>query len=169
MYLFHAQALVRQRMAFPRSAAPVLLPAPQSMSSADVQLRLMKWWDGKHWLPEALAYGESIKGGLQLHAGELTLVAVTRVTPPYSKGGVTTCVVRAKVRWNFPESLQELQRVREIVAVRFQKGLAPGQVAEMTCTFTRTGWRWELVAAESSWGEKLPVTGRSRGLLDWLF
>lgn len=169
MYLFHAKALVRHRMAFPRPVAPVFLPSPQSMSNADVQLRLMKWWDGKHWLPEALAHGESVKDGLQLHVGELTLVDVTSVTPPDAKNGVTTCAVRVKVRWDFPEDLQELQRVKEIVALRFAKGPAPGQVVEMTCTFTRKGWRWELVSAESPWGGKLPVTGQSPGLMDWLF
>ena len=169
MYLFQAKALVRQRMAFPRPAAAVLLPAPQGISSAAVQLRLMQWWDGKHWLPEALARGEAVKGGLQLHAGELNLVGVTGVTPPESMDGVTTCAVRVKVRWDVPENLQELQRVQEIVALRWPKGLAPGQVGEMTCTFTRKGWRWELVAADSPWGGQLPVTGQHRGPLDWLF
>ena len=169
MYLFHAKALVRHRMAFPRSVAPVFLPTPQSMSSADVQLRLMKWWDGTHWLSEALAQGESVPGGLLLKAGELTLVDVIRVTPPVSKAGVTTSVVRVKVRWDFPETLQELRRVKEIVALRFTKGLAPGQVAELNCTFIRSGWRWELVAAESPWGGKWPVTGQSQSLLEYLF
>lgn len=169
MYLFHAKALIRQRMAFPRAVAPVLLPAPQRMSSAEVQLRLMQWWDGQHWLPEALAHGESVKGGLQLHAGELTLVDVTRVTRTEIRDGVTTCAVRAKVRWDFPENLRELHRVREIVDLRFVKGLTPGQVTEMTCTFTRKGWRWELVSAESPWGGKLAVLGQSRSLLDCLF
>lgn len=169
MYLFHAKALVRHRAGFPRPAAAVFLPVPQSMSSADVQLRLMNWWDGKRWLPEALAHGESIKGGLQLNAGELELVDVTGVSPPETKEGATTCTVRVKVRWTFPEDLQEVLRVKEILALRFTKGLAPGQAGEMTCAFTRKRWRWELVSAVSPWGGKLSVPPPSPGPLDWLF
>jgi hypothetical protein len=169
MYVFHARALVRHRLALPRPAPPVLLPVPQSMSSADVQLRLMKWWDGKTWLPEALARGEAGQGGLQLRAGELTLAEVTNVSPLNTKEGVTTCTVRTKVRWDFPDELQELQRVKEIVALRFAKGIMPGQVAEMTCTFTQKGWHWELVSVEPPWGERLPVRTQSPNLMDWIF
>jgi hypothetical protein len=139
------------------------------MSSADVQLRLMKWWDGQNWLPEALAQGESVKGGLQLRAGRLALLSVTEVSPLASKDGNTTCNVRVKIRWDFPEALQELQRVQEIVALRFPKGLLPGQAAELNCRFMRQGWRWELVAAESSGGGKLPLPKQVPGPLDWLF
>jgi hypothetical protein len=169
MYLFHAKALIHHRLAFPRPASQVYLPAPQSMSSADVQLRLMKWWDGKHWLPEALAHGEAAKGGLQLHAGELTLVEVTGVSPAETKDGITTCVVRARVRWDVPPNLQELIRVREIVALRFPKGPLPGQIAEMTCAFTRKGWAWELVSAESPWGGRLPASAQSPDPMRWIF
>lgn len=169
LFLFHAKALIRQRLAFPRPVATVFLPAPPSMSSADVQLRLMKWWDGKHWLPEALAHGEASKAGLLLHAGALTLVDVTEVSLIDTKAGVPSCKVRARVRWDFPEDLQELLRVKEIVALRLVKGLTPGQAAEMTCTFTRKGWSWELLTADTAWGGKLPLTKPSPSPLDWLF
>ncbi len=168
MYLFHAKALVRQRGSFPRPAT-VFLPAPSSMSSADVQLRLMKWWDGKRWLPEALAHGEAVKGGLRLRAGALELMEVMAVTPAEAEEGVVTCAVRVKVTWAFPENLQELLRVKEIVALRFPKGLAPGQTTEIPCRFRRPGWRWELVSAESPWGGKLPVVPENPSPLDWLF
>jgi hypothetical protein len=169
MYQFHAKALIRSRLAFPRPAPPVFLPEPEGMSSADVQLRLMKWWDGKHWLPEALAHGEQVKGGLQVHAGELALVDVTSVTASLAKVGVTGCAVHAKVRWDFPADLQELLRVKEIIALRFGKGLTPGQAGEMTCVFTQQGWRWELVSAEAPGGGRLSVSRQSPGFLDWVF
>ena len=169
MYLFHAKALVRHRLAFPRRAAPVFLPAPRSMSSADVQLRLMKWWDGKQWLPEALAHGEPGRGGLQLRAGELALVEVSGVSPVETRDGATVCSVRAKVRWDVPADLKEILRAREIVGLRFSRGLMPGQVAETTCRFARKGWKWELVSAESPWGGKLPLAAQSPGPMDWIF
>ena len=161
--------LVRHRLAFPRRAAPVFLPAPRSMSSADVQLRLMKWWDGKQWLPEALAHGEPGRGGLQLHAGELALVEVTGVSPVETRDGATVCSVRAKVRWDVPADLKEILRAREIVGLRFSRGLMPGQAAETTCRFARKGWKWELVSAESPWGGKLPLAAQSPGPMDWIF
>ena len=169
LYLFHAKALVRSRLAFPRPAPPVLVPAPQNLSSADVQLRLMKWWDGRSWLPEALAQGESVKGGLRLHSGELVLVEVVRVVPLPLKDGDPACSVRVKVRWDFPGDLQELLRTQEIVALRLPKGPAPGQAAEMACTFIRKGWRWELASAESPWGDPAAAASSSRSPLDWLF
>jgi hypothetical protein len=169
IYLFHAKALVRSRLAFPKPAPTILVPAPQTLSSADVQLRLMKWWDGRNWLPEARAHGESAKGGLRLHGGKLNLVEVVGVAPPPAKGGEPACRLRVKVRWDFPEDLQELLRVQEIVGLRFPKGPAPGQSAEMACTFVRKGWRWELVSLESTWGEQVATGPARRSLLDWLF
>lgn len=169
MYLFHAKALVRHRLAFPRPAAPILLPVPARMSSADVQLRLMKWWDGRQWLPEALAHGEPVKGGLLLQAGELGLVAVTHVSPAEVRGGLATCTARAKVRWEVPAASQEILRVREIVGLRLPKGLLPGQAAEMTCTFARRGLRWELTSAEFPWAGRLPLAKRSLDPIDWIF
>ena len=169
MYAFQAKALVGRNMAFPRPAAPVLLPAPPNMSSADVQLRLMKWWDGKHWLPEALANGEPVKGGLRLRAGSLVLAQITQVSPAASRNGITFCSVRARVRWDVPASLQELFRVREIVALRFARGLLPGQEAELVCTFTLKGWRWELASAQAPWAGELPVATRGLDVMDLVF
>lgn len=169
MYRFHAKALVRHRLGFPRQVAPVLLPAPRSMSSADVQLRLMKWWDGRQWLPEALAHGEPAKGGLRLQAGRLELVEIASVSPAAAKDGVTTCSVRAKVRWEIPPGSQEILRVREIVGLRFSRGLLPGQAAEVACTFARKGWRWELASAKSPWEGELSQAKPSPGPMDWIF
>lgn len=166
MFAFHAKALVRQRLAFPRPAPPVFLPEPQSMSSADVQLRLMKWWDGGHWLPEALVHGQPVKGGLQLRSGALILV---EAAPVAAKADAAACLVQARIRWDFPEELQELHRVKAIIDLRMPKGLSPGQVGEVACSFTRKGWRWELVSATSSWDGRLTLDGPRPGPLDWVF
>jgi hypothetical protein len=139
------------------------------MSSADVQLRLMKWRDGHRWLPEALTHGEQIKEGLRLHSGRLSLVDIVHVGPAESQGEKAVCTVLCKVRWDFPDDLQELLRVRQIVELRLPKGLEPGQTGEIACTFTRTGWRWELLSMESPWGGKLDVKAQSPGWFDWFF
>jgi len=75
------------------------------MSSADVQLRLMKWWDGgngcrKRW-PTA-----NLQGRLRLHAGELTLVDITHVGSAETQDDQTICRVQFKVRWDVPQDLQ---------------------------------------------------------------
>ncbi len=154
MLPFHAKLLVTQRLGLPHSAAEVVIPAPQSMSSADVQLRLMKWWDGKNWLPEALARGGAGKGGLHLRAGELTLVDITRVGTAEIQKDQVVCQVRFKVRWDFPKDLQEMLRVKDIVNLRMPKGPAPGQGTEVTCTFIEHGWQWIPAPVESPWGGK---------------
>jgi len=164
MYGFHARGLVRSRLGFPRPAPTLLLPVPQHMSSADVQLRLMKWWDGKEWLPEALTMGRVMKGGLQLSSGELVLGDLIELAGE-AEG---RCRIRIGVRWELPEELQELYRVREIVALRMPKGPAPGQTAEFACAFVREGWRWEVSSAQSPWGERLNAKATRRGPLDRL-
>jgi len=169
MYAFHAKALVRARLAFPRPAPPVLVPSPQAMSSADVQLRLMKWRDGKAWLPEALAHGEAVKEGLRLDGGELVLGEVRIVEAQPAEAGRSGCRVRVAVRWELPEELQELLRVREIVGLRLPKGPGPGQTGELTCVLARRGWRWELVSADSPWEGKLPVGAGRPKPWSWLF
>ncbi|HWQ08981.1 MAG TPA: hypothetical protein VN436_07735 [Holophaga sp.] len=169
MYAFQAKGLVSRHMAFPRPAAPVLLPVPATMSSADVQLRLMKWWDGRHWLSEALAHGEPVKGGLRLRSGTLALVEVVHVSPSVPKGDATVCQVRARVRWEAPAGLEELFRVREIVGLRAAKGLLPGQSAELVCTFTQKGWRWELTSVQAPWAGELPLATPGLDPVDLVF
>jgi hypothetical protein len=169
MFQFHAKALLRRAEVFPRPVPDILLPIPQPMSSADVQLRLMKWWDGKNWLPSALAHGVPGRTGLRLHSGEVMLVTIKRVDPLEIKDNETLCKVRCQVRWNLPEELQELFRVREIVGLHLPGTLGPGQGAETTCVFSRHGWQWELVSAESPWGGKLKESPRIKGWMDWVF
>jgi hypothetical protein len=169
MFQFHAKALVRHHLAFPRFAGEVVLPAPAPMSSADVQLRLMQWWDGKNWLPMALAHGVPIKGGLRMDPGGLELVGVTQVGPAETKESLTICRVRVEVRWKVPDDLQEILRVREIVGLRLPKNLTPGQSGESLCTFTQDGWRWRLVSAESPWGGKWDVPLRTLNWMDLIF
>jgi hypothetical protein len=171
LFPFHAEALVKQRLAFPWPVEDAVLPVPATMSSADVQLRLMKWWDGKQWLPEALAHGEREKGGLRLHAGELVLAEVAGVGAPEVKDGVTRCTVRLRVRWDVPEALQELFRVKEIVGLRMPRGLVPGQAEAWTCVLVRRGWDWTPLQAETKRGAKLAgldKVARHRPL-DWLW
>ncbi len=169
MFWFHAKALVHERASFPRPAVEVLLPVPRSMSSADVQLRLMKWREGNRWMPEALSRGEESKGGLRLRSGELRLVDITRVGPAEIQEGATVCTVSCRVRWDFPQELQEMLRVKEIVELRLPKGLGPGQTGEVACTFKQVGWRWELSSVDSPWGGKLDLKAEPRGWFDWLF
>lgn len=170
MYTFHAKLLLRQRLDFPRPAAEATLPVPPApMTSADVQLRLMEWWDGKSWSPAALAQGEPTKQALKLRTGQLVLVGVSRVSPVETAGGEALCRIRADVRWDVPEGLQELVRVKEIVQLRLPKGLAPGQTVPITCVFARRGWRWELVSAQSPWGGELKVPARPRRAVEWFF
>lgn len=169
MFRFHAMALVRERASFPRPSAEILLPTPQTLSSADVQLRLMKWREGNRWMPEALARGEETKSGLRLRSGVLTLVDLARVGGAELKDGQTTCTMTCRVRWDLPEDLQELLRVREIVELRLPKGLGPGQTGEIICTFRRNGWRWELVTLTSPWGGNLDLKAQPKGRFDWLF
>lgn len=169
LFWFHAKALVRERASFPRPSAEILLPTPRTLSSADVQLRLMKWREGNRWMPEALARGEEAKNGLRLRAGVLSLVELTQVGAAEVKDGQTTCVVKCRVRWDLPEDLQELLRVKEIVELRLPKGLGPGQTGEIACTFRRDGWRWELVSITSPWGGDLDLKAQPKGWFDWLF
>jgi hypothetical protein len=98
-----------------------------------------------------------------MHAGELTLMGITSVGPSEIKNELTICKVRAQVRWNVPEELQELFRVKEIVGLHLPKGLEPGQSGEAVCVFIRQGWFWKLNSAESSWGGKwnLPLQART--------
>ncbi len=171
MFQFHVAFIARHRFGFPRPAPEVLMPAPQAMSSADVQLKLMNWWDGKTWLPAALANGDPARGGLRLRPGSLELLEVAGVGPIETQGSDARCQVRLKVRWDFPAGLEEVRRVQEIVGLRLPKGIRPGQSAILTCLFVRHGWLWDLVSAESPWGGKLSRLPQEQvwKQVDWLY
>jgi hypothetical protein len=169
MFQFQAKALIHHRLDFPKPGVEMFLPAPVSMSSADVQLRLMNWWDGKNWLPAALALGSPVKSGLHLHSGELELTGVASVGPLETQNELGLCKVRARVRWNAPEELREILRVKEIVGLRLPKGLQPGQSGDLLCSFAQDGWRWRLVSAESPWGGSWNIPLRNRTWLDLVF
>lgn len=169
LFSYHAKALVHFRVPLPRPATDLVLPVPHPMSSADVQLRLMKWREGEAWLPTALACGTPGKGGLHLRAGELDLVDIVKVSPVRMENGQRLCQVTCTVRWALPEDLQELLRVKDIVELKLPKGLGPGQSGRIVCTFAQQGWQWELASAESPWGGTLEPMPRARTWADWLF
>jgi len=167
MFTFHAKALLKPL----GTLAPpeILLPVPQPLSSQDMQLKLMKWRDSKSWLPLALALGEQKKEGLVLNSGQLVLEEVIAVGPAVKQNGVSRCLVKLRVRWQFPDALHELYRVREHVDLKLPKSFLPGQPIEMVCTFQQRGWGWELVKLEPEVNRrtKLPLT--REGLSRWFY
>ena len=170
MYAFHAKALVvRQLEHMP--APEMLLPTPQTLSNADVQLRLMKLRDAKSWLPAAYSLGESTPQGLRLRNGKMVVVALEEVGAPTMVSGDMQCRVRVRSRWEFPEEASEIYRVRDIVGLKLSKGLEPGQSSVATFTFLRRGWTWEFVRCEAPWIGKAGATASvpSPSFVDWLY
>jgi hypothetical protein len=167
MFTFHAKALLRPLETI--DSPEVLLPLPQHLSSQDMQLKLMKLRDDRNWLPQALALGEPRKHGLLLHSGTMTVEEVLSVGSAQLQGASQRCQVRIRVRWVFPEALQELYRVRELVDLRMPKDFLPGQSTIVTCTFVQRDWTWELATIEPALSAKVAMPARQGGIAEWLY
>jgi len=167
MFTFQAKALIKPLEA--TEPPEVLLPVPQHLSSQDMQLKLMKLRDDKNWLPQALALGEARKQGLLLYSGSVTIDEVLSVGPAQHQGEVICCQVRLRVRWAFPEALQELYRVRELVGLKLPKTLLPGQSSIITCTLMQKQWNWELVNIQPALSGQIKLPAHPEGLSALLF
>ena len=167
LFAFHAKALLRPLESI--DPPEVLLPTPQRLSSQDMQLKLMKLRDDRNWLAQALALGEPRKQGLQLHSGGLVVEEILSVGPAQLQGASQRCQVRIRVRWAFPEALQELYRVRELVDLKLPKDFLPGQSTLVTCTFVQRGWNWELIQIEPALSAKTTLPPRSGGIGGWFY
>src|SRR5512142_884357 len=99
MFVMQAKALLQPLESL--DPPEVLLPLPTPLSSQDMQLKLMRWRDSKNWLPDALAQGEPQKHGLRLRAGYLTVEDLSAIGPAQTVGGLVTCQVKLRVRWQF--------------------------------------------------------------------
>jgi hypothetical protein len=167
MFAFQAKVLLKPL----ESIAPpeVLLPVPQHLSSPDMQLKLMKLRDDKNWLPAALALGELRKQGILLYSGSFVPEEILSVGPAQTQGSTTRCQVKIRARWVFPEILQELYRVRDLVGLKLPKTWLPGQSVVVTCTFMQRGWDWDLVAVDPELIGRIERPMHPEGLAGWFF
>jgi hypothetical protein len=152
--IFHVQAtaLICSKFGYPKPV-DLVIQEPRKFTSAKAQLRLMRWWENKTWLPEALAAGTPDKSGLHLHAGQIELVDILEIGPIREENGTSRCEAKYRIQWKFPDALQEIYRVRAIVGIHIPKEQpvqSPGQSRILQCTFVAQGLEWTIEDAETS-------------------
>ena len=169
LFKFHAKVLLKCSLGYPRRLE-ASIPVPETGSNASAQLQLMKFWDGKNWGPEALRLGHVEGRALKIPAGQLVFVDVVEVTPARDYNGPVMCQVDYRVRWEFDEAARELFARRQLINLRFPKGLtssSPGQEFSKQVTLSRTAWwgpQWVLQDA-AQW--QAQEAGRPSGGFAW--
>ncbi|MBI4913509.1 MAG: hypothetical protein HY823_12285 [Acidobacteria bacterium] len=148
----HARLLVQLGVPYPRSVRAIL-PAPAPGSSAEAQLRLMDFWDGKTWTSKALAEGRRAGKDLGVACGRLVLKGGVSASPPREENGVQRATLTYRVRWVPPPESDDLWRARQIVGLRLPRvpGIpSPGQESTRQADITPSPVGWRLLEGDRS-------------------
>jgi hypothetical protein len=146
LFGFHANAILRAELGYPRQIEGYL-PPPNRGSSEAVQLTGMGLWDGHNWTAQALNMGTLEGRGLRVQVGRLSLDSMEEATPARDYNGPQLCQVDYLVKWSLPEELSDLVSKRKLIGLRLPTPIGmegPGAVAHLQVTLERSGLGWKL-------------------------
>lgn len=150
LFRFHARAIVKSELGYPRRLE-AYLAAPEQDTPGAAQLRAMDWWDGHGWTAKAKSFGEPEGRGLRIPAGEVVLDRVEEVTPSRDYNGPQMCQADYFVRWELPADRQSLIATRNLPGLRLPDRFdfhLPGERQAQQATLVRDGLGWTMQDAE---------------------